>query len=179
LLSPFMRNVFVTGCSIHIMHQHISQWMLFADLKRRKSFTTGWKALFTILFCLIWQRRNKLIDAEAGGDMSTVLAGANAIMGCSALTAKRLSEANTGGATTGVINRDGLEMHGKPVVSVDGAHSHAQNRTACGGVLLADDNAIMEGSSFRFEGGNHQAAEPWGCLMGLKRAWEERVRLIG
>ncbi|XP_028773837.1 TMV resistance protein N-like [Neltuma alba] len=58
------------------------------------------------------------------------------------------------------------------IVEVDGAYSHLDDKAACGGVLKDGSNCMKEAFLLKLSGGDTLTAKLWGCLMGLKGAWD-------
>ncbi|XP_028770142.1 TMV resistance protein N-like [Neltuma alba] len=73
------------------------------------------------------------------------------------------------------INSGGYSPRPRPddtVVEVDGAYSHLDDKAACGGVLKDGNNCMKEAFLLKLSGGDILTAKLWGCLMGLKSAWD-------
>ncbi|XP_028773815.1 uncharacterized protein LOC114730879 [Neltuma alba] len=58
------------------------------------------------------------------------------------------------------------------IVEVDGAYSHLDDNAACGGVLKDGNNCMKEAFFLKLSGGDTLTGKLWGCLMGLKGAWD-------
>ncbi|XP_028771239.1 TMV resistance protein N-like [Neltuma alba] len=61
---------------------------------------------------------------------------------------------------------------------VDGTYSHSDDKAACGGVLKDGNNCMKEAFLLKLSGGDTLIAKLWGCLMGLKRAWDTGIRVV-
>ncbi|XP_028790665.1 uncharacterized protein LOC114746605 [Neltuma alba] len=60
----------------------------------------------------------------------------------------------------------------KFAVEVDGAFSCVHRKAACGGIIMNTAQVVIEGFTQKLEQDDHLTAELWGCLLGLKRAWD-------
>ncbi|XP_028766350.1 TMV resistance protein N-like [Neltuma alba] len=79
------------------------------------------------------------------------------------------------------INSEGYgpwPRHDDTVVEVDGACSHLDDKAACGGVLKDGNNCMKEAFLLKLSGGDILTAKLWGCLMGLKRAWDAGIGYV-
>ncbi|XP_028800321.1 uncharacterized protein LOC114755606 [Neltuma alba] len=69
-------------------------------------------------------------------------------------------------------------MGDKLIVEVDGAFSVTQGTVACADILRRHNNELVEGFLHKLDHKDHLTAELWGCLVGLKRAWDLGEREI-
>ncbi|XP_028790096.1 uncharacterized protein LOC114746076 [Neltuma alba] len=63
-------------------------------------------------------------------------------------------------------------------VYVDRAFSRRTQVAGCGGVLSRGNGATIESFLCRIEGRDSLTAEIWGCIWGLRRAWDNGFRMV-
>ena len=66
-------------------------------------------------------------------------------------------------------NRDGMSRYFE--VCVDGAYSMSSGLSGCGGVIMEHTGGMIEAFTCGIKARNSLEAELWGCICGLKRAW--------
>ncbi|XP_028803283.1 uncharacterized protein LOC114758414 [Neltuma alba] len=66
----------------------------------------------------------------------------------------------------------------KTTMEVDGAYSFRHNIAAYGGVIKSAGMTALEGFMMKIDATDSLVAELWGCLVGLKRAWDANYREI-
>ena len=61
-------------------------------------------------------------------------------------------------------------------VCVDGAFSRSSSLSGCGGVILEHDVGVLEAFICGIKARNSLEAELWGCICGLRRAWNMDIK---
>ena len=59
---------------------------------------------------------------------------------------------------------------------VDGAFSRSSSLSGCGGVILEHDVGVLEAFICGIKARNSLEAELWGCVCGLRRAWNLNIK---
>ena len=72
-------------------------------------------------------------------------------------------------------NRDGMSRYFE--VCVDGAYSMSSGLSGCGGVIMEHTGGMIEAFTCGIKARNSLEAELWGCICGLRRAWNLDFKL--
>ncbi|XP_028782991.1 uncharacterized protein LOC114739108 [Neltuma alba] len=91
---------------------------------------------------------------------------------------RKLKGVNLSGKETVRCSNPSSDEVGRTYVQVDGAFSYTSSTAACGGVIIDHNQGIKEGFKTRLISGDVLTAELWGCLFGLKRAWNSGFRNV-
>lgn len=78
------------------------------------------------------------------------------------------------------IRRTGLTTNGSLSIKVyvDGSFSYRTQVVGCGGVLRTVNGDIVEAFMCGVPGHSSFAGELWGCIWGLRRAWDKGYRKV-
>ncbi|KAK4258548.1 hypothetical protein QN277_004989 [Acacia crassicarpa] len=138
-----------------------------------------WKQLFAIICWWLWKRRNSFVFEDTSVSNFAVLASVSSIRNC-------LNEARDrwgiGGIKKRTLNLPEDHWQAPPAnwvkINTDGAFSHSSSGVASGGILRNDDGEFVQAFLFKGEEGDSLTAELWGCLLGLKLAWDRGFRNV-
>ncbi|XP_028779077.1 uncharacterized protein LOC114735544 [Neltuma alba] len=101
-----------------------------------------------------------------------------AILGSMTNAQEKLSRVNFQGNRAPGSREPSPPNESESSIEVDRAYSRRDQVAACGGIIKDRCGKIVEGFQLKLPAGDELTAELWGCLMGLKRAWDNGFRKI-
>ncbi|XP_028803143.1 uncharacterized protein LOC114758279 [Neltuma alba] len=156
----------------------MSDWIRLNLTKQAGYGSIYWKGLFVVLCWLLWRARNESYHSNISTPCDKILMRAKGIMGCMSATSKKLLDVNLGTQARRPHNTSSTSSRDIVLVEVDGAFSYRTNAAACGGIIKRGNQHLIEGFLLKLDVQDNLAVELWGCLMGLKRAWDHGYRDI-
>ncbi|KAK4267368.1 hypothetical protein QN277_024155 [Acacia crassicarpa] len=136
-----------------------------------------WRNIFTIVCWWLWRRRNTLVFEGKWASNNSIQASAIAMHSSLSVARERFYSAKA----KLPMSRQGGErwtppQEGKIKINTDGAFSPWAPGIASGGLLRDEHGKLLMAFMFNGEGGDSLNAELWGCLHGLKIAWDMGYR---
>ncbi|KAK4273715.1 hypothetical protein QN277_017054 [Acacia crassicarpa] len=132
-----------------------------------------WKQVFAITCWWLWRRRNSTIFENKKISNLTVLSSVMATRCCLNEARDRFRVMNgleRTTATAGALWKS--PPPGWVKLNTDGAFSPLSPGIAAGGIVRDEHGAFLRAFCFKGAEGSNLTAELWGCLLGLKLAWD-------
>ena len=134
-----------------------------------------WNALFCVSCWLIWRRRNELVHHNTCPCPQEGVAEIRGIVNC-----MKQAKVLLNGPNKVLPDRSKLPSVNETCIRiyVDGAYCHGSAIVGCGGILQSGERDLIEGFTYSCQGDASVVAELWGCIWGLRRAWELGYRQV-
>ena len=135
-----------------------------------------WNILFCIICWLLWRRRNERTHQGITLSVIEALSEIFGIARCMSKSTQFMRKNNS--FSNSNPEREGNDNNSERVfeVSVDGAYSKAVGVSGCGGIISCQDGGLMEAFTCGIKARNSFEAELWGCICGLRRAWNLNIK---
>ncbi|KAK4275212.1 hypothetical protein QN277_018336 [Acacia crassicarpa] len=151
------------------------RWNLKARGGRQQ--TDEWRQIFVLTCWWLWRRRNAAVFEGRKVSNSQITASIFAISRCLNEAHQRVSLVNGKQLLLrAAVEKWQLPPPGWVKINTDGAFSSLTSGIASGGILRNDRGELLQGFLFKGDEGDSLTAELWGCLHGLKIAWDSGFR---
>lgn len=139
---------------------------------------TKWAEFFAMSCWLLWKFRNEKIFEGLNADLSSLKIRVAAITDSIRRNNKRCHNVNLQGSHEMPEAHSATIPSGYYKLSVDGAFSELLCSAACGGGIWDPQGNFYGGFMMRIQQEGSLSAELWGCLTGLKQAWDMGIRKV-
>ncbi|KAK4283181.1 hypothetical protein QN277_000163 [Acacia crassicarpa] len=138
-----------------------------------------WQQIFTITCWWLWRRRNLFVFEDTQISNTTVMTSVMSLRKCLNEARDRWCLVDRKKTTLGTSgNCWTAPLAGWVKINTDGAFSPSTPGVASGGILRNEHGQFLQAFLFRGEEGDCLTAELWGCLHGLKLAWDRGYRNV-
>ena len=124
---------------------------------------------------MIWRRRNEIIHHGTCPSFNDGVAEIRGIVNC--MLRAKYSLHGPGHVANG-FGRTLSNVEEGVQVFVDGAYSFGSSIVGCGGVICRAGGGVLEAFMCTVAGHSSIEAELWGCVWGLRRAWDAGYRRV-
>ena len=153
----------------------VEEW-LWSNIKlTRRNEVVRWNELFCVACWLIWRRRNEFVHHGGCPSIWDAEAEIRGIVRCMDRAKSLLVDPvslRSRGVGVSMVGDDGV------MVFVDGAFWPGANVVGCGGVIKDSKGQVLEIFMSVVHGSSSIEAELWGCVWGLRRAWDAGFRRV-
>lgn len=153
----------------------LNNWLSLNINNGRNDGWGRWNEIFGVTCWLIWRRRNEFVHQDVSPSIWEGIAEIKGIMRCMMRARPVLGKPQrVVSCQTEAVVADASRGD----VHVDGSFCPRTQAAGCGGLLHSRVGEILEAFVCSVPGASSFAAEVWGCIWGLRRAWEKGYKKV-